>query len=72
MSNSNIRKKENKKLKKYQELRDDMVKATVVAVVTGTPEVMTPELGDWLWNEDVCPAPRTLVEPEDKDLNLRF
>lgn len=28
-----------------------MVKATVVAVVTATPEVMTPELGDWLWND---------------------
>ena len=52
-SDSNIRKKEHEKLKKYQGLKEELekmwgVKATVVPVVIGALGAVTHKLGEWL------------------------
>ncbi len=48
-SDSNIKKKEHEKLKKYQGLEKMWgVKAAVVPVVIGALGAVTPKLGDWL------------------------
>ncbi|TWW59309.1 hypothetical protein D4764_06G0008390 [Takifugu flavidus] len=52
-SDSNIRKKEHKKLEKYQGLKEEMermwwMKATVVPVVIGALGAVTPNLSRWL------------------------
>ena len=52
-SDSNLRRKEHKRIEKYQGLREELekmwgVKATVVPVVIGTLGAATPKLGGWL------------------------
>ncbi|XP_078022977.1 uncharacterized protein LOC144462717 [Epinephelus lanceolatus] len=52
-ADSNIRKKEHKKVEKYQELKEQLeqmwkVKVDVVPVVVGALRAMTPRLGEWL------------------------
>ena len=50
---SKSRKKEHKKLKEYQGLKEELkrmwgVNASVVSVVIGAPGAVTPKLGEWL------------------------
>ncbi|KAF7666152.1 hypothetical protein LDENG_00119050 [Lucifuga dentata] len=52
-ADSNIRKKEHKKIKKYQGLKEELectwkVKSKVVPVVIGALGAVTPKLGEWL------------------------